>query len=83
MFGNPWFFSGKEPSVKEKLEVALEHAKYFEDNFQEKKFYNIKKHLAWYAHGFDNAKELRIELMKAENSKDCEKIITDFVGKFS
>ncbi len=77
-FGNPWLFSGKEVSVSEKLDVAVEHAKYFEKILKGRKFYNMRKHLAWYAHGFPGAKELRIKLMRAENAKECEKIIADF-----
>ncbi len=30
IFGNPWLFSGKVPSMKEKLEVMVEHTKLFE-----------------------------------------------------
>jgi len=80
-FGNPWFFSGKNLSTKERLEAALEHVEYFERTFPDKKFYNIKKHLAWYSQGFKNAKELRIELMRAENASDCKKIIKIFLRK--
>jgi tRNA-dihydrouridine synthase len=80
-FGNPWFFSGRIPTISERLEAAIEHTEYFEKIFPNKKFYNIKKHLVWYSQGFKNAKELRIELMKAENASDCKKIITVFLKK--
>lgn len=77
-FGNPWVFSEKEVSVSQKLDVAVEHAKHFETVFEDRKFYNMRKHLAWYSHGFFGAKELRIKLMKAENAQECEKIIEEF-----
>ncbi len=80
-FGNPWVFSDKEPKVKEKLKIAVEHAKKFEEIFKNRKFYNIRKHLAWYSHGFSKAKELRIKLMKAENAKECELIINEFLSE--
>jgi len=80
VFGNPWILSGEEVSVKDKLQVAKEHARHFETIFEDRKFYNMRKHLAWYSHSFDGAKELRIKLMKAENAKECGKIIDDFCG---
>jgi len=79
-FGNPWFFSSKIPSIEERLKVALEHAELYEKTFGGRKFHNMRKHLAWYAHGFQNSKELRMELMKAEDSKECEKIINKFIS---
>ncbi|MBI3671580.1 tRNA-dihydrouridine synthase, partial [Candidatus Azambacteria bacterium] len=77
-FGNPWIFAGREADFGEKLDVAIEHAKYFESIFPEKKFYTMKKHLAWYAHGFSGARDLRVKLMSAENAEECEKIISEF-----
>jgi len=78
LFGDPWFFSGIAPSLEERLNVAVEHCRYFEQTCPEKKFYNIKKHLAWYSHGFKNAKELRIQLMNVGSADECQKIIDEF-----
>jgi len=41
----------------------------------------MKKHFKAYVNGFDGAKELRVELMETENSKQVEKIINDFLKK--
>ncbi len=81
-FGNPWVLSGEKVSVEKKLKVAIEHANKFEEIFKDRKFYNMRKHLAWYAHGFSGAKELRMNLMKAENAKECEIIINNFLLSF-
>ncbi len=35
----------------------------------------MKKHYKAYINGFEGAKELRIKLMEAKNSKEAEKII--------
>ncbi|MEK7453228.1 MAG: tRNA-dihydrouridine synthase [Patescibacteria group bacterium] len=78
VFGNPWIFSNAEVSISDKLDVAIEHAKHFEKIFKDRKFYNMKKHLSWYSHGFFGAKELRIRLMKASNATECESIISEF-----
>ncbi len=87
VFGNPWVFNrelmGKEISVEQKLKTMIEHTYLFEKLMVEHKDFNImKKHYKAYVNGFDNAKELRIELM--ENAVDAtavEKITNDFIEK--
>lgn len=87
VFGNPWVFNremiGKEVSVEQKLKVMIEHTYLFEKLLTEHKDFNImKKHYKAYVNGFDNAKELRIELMeKAVDASAVEKITTDFIAK--
>jgi len=89
IFGNPWFFSSKEkyePSVSEKLKVLIEHTQIFDKEHlkpKHKNFAVMKKHFKAYVNGFKGAKELRIELMETENSKQVEKIINDFLKKNS
>ena len=83
VFGNPWFFSGKESSsLKERLEVLIEHTQIFDEELampKHKGFDVMKKHFKAYVNGFDGAKELRIKLMETENSKQVEKIIKNFL----
>lgn len=87
IFGNPWLFNkelmGKEIPVQQKLKVMVEHTHLFEQIMAGEKDFNImKKHYKAYVNGFDNAKELRIELM--ENATDAaavEKITNDFIAK--
>ncbi|OGD68698.1 hypothetical protein A3E89_01795 [Candidatus Campbellbacteria bacterium RIFCSPHIGHO2_12_FULL_35_10] len=88
IFGNPWLFSEKNPSIKQKLKVALEHTKLFEKIFGETKenkkvfggrarnFALMKKHYKAYINGFDGAKELRMKLMEADSTKEVEEIIS-------
>ena len=83
IFGNPWFFYTKKKieniSVKEKLKVLIEHTKLYEKLLPHKNFANMKKHFKAYVCGFDNAKELRIELMKTNNAKEMNGIINSFL----
>jgi nifR3 family TIM-barrel protein len=87
VFGNPWFFSSKEgyePTAEEKLRILIEHTQIFERELsgpKYKSFAVMKKHFKAYVNGFDGAKELRVELMETENSKQVEKIINDFLRK--
>jgi nifR3 family TIM-barrel protein len=93
IFGNPWFFDRNRPTIspEEKLRVALEHARLFEELFGPnstlggprlregwiKKFEVMKKHFKAYVNGFDGAKELRIKLMEAENAEDVARILAE------
>lgn len=85
IFGNPWLFSNRKEetiSIKEKLNVLLEHTKLFEDILGGvKNFAVMKKHFKAYITGYDGAKELRAELMKKNDAKDVEKAILDYLKK--
>lgn len=86
IFGNPFLFAGKFPTVEEKLKVMIEHTKLFEEMLgQHKNFAIMKKHYKAYVNGFpatagrDGAKELRMKLMEAENATQVENIVNDFL----
>lgn len=83
IFGNPWFFGKKkisEITIKEKLEVMLEHAKAFDKFLGDVKNFSImKKHFKAYVSGWDGAKELRVKLMECENFNDVKKIVKDYL----
>ena len=79
--GNPWVLlkDGKEPSLKEKLEAAVEHARVFEKDLPGNKFEMMRKHLAWYAHGFEGAGGLRRKLVVSNSADEVEQIIGEFL----
>lgn len=84
VFGNYWFFSGRDASLispAEKLRAAVQHAKLFERNFAGiKRFHMMYKHLASAATGFAGAKELRLLLMQAKDAAETERIVEDFLA---
>jgi len=75
VLGNPWFFSDKIPSVKERLRAIIEHAELFDGEH----FESIKKHFHAYAKGFEGARDLRENLMKTKNASETKKIIENFL----
>jgi nifR3 family TIM-barrel protein len=97
-FGNPWFFSGRTPDVREKLERMAAHAELFEKLYRTnvrgkmkhmpadigplKGFEVIKKHFKAYCSGFDGAKEFRAQLMETSNAADVRKIVESFLEKY-
>lgn len=82
IFGNPWFFSGRvDIDVSEKLKVLVEHSQAFEKMCGHKSFSIMKKHYKSYISGFDGAKELRVELMGAENAYEVKFMVDSFLKK--
>lgn len=81
--GNPGIFTGAVPSVRQRLDWMLEHAKVFESIFKpevEKEgdhrwFMPMRKHLAWYCKGFEGAVEMRSRLMLTNNVEEVESIL--------
>ena len=78
--GNPWALrkDGYVPSVEEKLRVAVEHAREFEKNLPGNKFEPMRKHLTWYAHGFDGAGGLRRKLVQTNSADEVEEVVENF-----
>jgi nifR3 family TIM-barrel protein len=96
VFGNPWFFSGKTPSTQERLDRLVKHTELFEElyksnqpekisealpNSRIKNFEVMKKHYKSYTTGFDDAKELRIKLMEANNAAEVRATVEEFAKK--
>ncbi len=88
IFGTPWLFAEDRGTNAEetgknteyKLRVLVEHTKLFEEKLGDiKNFAIMKKHYKAYVHGFDGAKELRVELMECNNSKEIEEKINKFI----
>jgi nifR3 family TIM-barrel protein len=78
LFGTPWFFntdSKKEKTTKERLMVMIEHTKLYEEKLGDiKSFAIMKKHFKAYVHGFDGAKELRVQLMECDSAEEVERV---------
>lgn len=84
IFGTPWFFDEEEfnkgKTLEERLKICIEHTKLYEEKLGDiKSFAIMKKHYKAYVHGFEGAKELRMELMECKNAKEVESIINTFL----
>jgi nifR3 family TIM-barrel protein len=86
---NPWFFSGKTPTLPERLAAIIEHAKLFEKLNQHKldrkgklkNFSSLKKFFKSYCAGFSGAKDLRELLMKTKSVAEVKKITKGYLTK--
>ncbi len=85
IFGNPWLFAPLHnknalPSIKEKLNVMVEHTKLYEKLLGDiKSFAIMKKHYKAYVNGFDHAKEFRTELMEAKDAAEVADKVKAFL----
>ena len=83
IFGRPNLFQSSQEhwNTKKRLQVAMEHAKLFEELLSDiKSFAIMKKHFKAYVEGFDGAKELRMQLMETNKALEVEKIIEQFLS---
>ena len=90
IFGNPWLFNCQRDTLTElgvskclfdNLKVMVEHTKLFEKLLgKQKNFAIMKKHYKAYVNGWEGAKELRMKLMEAKNSREVEIIINEFLS---
>ncbi len=85
MFGTPWLFDrnrDKQPDLKEKFEIMLEHTKNYEETLGDiKSFAIMKKHYKAYVNGFDGAKELRDKMMNSNSYLEVKKIVEEFLNE--
>lgn len=82
VFGNPWLFehNKREISLEERLRVAIDHTKLFEELLgKEKPFEIMKKHFKAYINGFPGAAELREKLYTTHTSNEVKIIIEEFL----
>lgn len=83
IFGNPWLFDKNKTvvTVEEKLRVAVEHTKLFEEVWGNTKSFDLmKKHYQAYVNHFPQAKELRVKLMMCHNAVEVEKVVEEFIS---
>lgn len=84
--GNPWVFErtqGIENSrtqdnsklIKKRLAIAIEHSRKFEEVFPNDRFFIMRKHLSWYARGFDGASDLRQKLVMCNSADEVERVL--------
>ncbi len=76
IFGNPWLFSEYSPSATEKIEALSEHLRKFDELLGTTTHYAVmKKHFKAYIHGWDNAKDLRMQLMETNTVAEAQVVL--------
>jgi tRNA-dihydrouridine synthase B len=81
--GNPCVFVGIEPDKEQRLAWIAEHAEVYNrlfveresEEFRERAFVPLRKHLAWYASGFPGASELRQKLVLTKDMDAVRSVV--------
>lgn len=79
-FGNPFVFHDWQATDPSLFEIAVEHARVFEDTYRHSERYSflpMRKHLGWYVRGIPHATEIRIQLFQSNSSTEVEAILSD------
>ena len=82
VFGTPWLFNKIviEKTLRERLEIMLEHTRLFQDKLGDiKSFAIMKKHYKAYINNFEGAAELRARLFETNNYQEVESVVKDFL----
>lgn len=84
VLGNPWFFTGKTPTVPQRLNAIIGHTEIFSRLYGEgKHFDSLKKHFHAYTKGFRGAKTLRDQLMKVKNASETKAVVKNFLSQYN
>ena len=67
-------------TVRDRFQVALEHARYFESLGDGVQFVAMRKHLGWYCRGFPGAADVRVAMFKTTNSADVARVLAALHG---
>lgn len=85
IFENIWVFKpevdNEKAALKTRLDILLRHMELFESTWEGKKNFQIlKKFFKIYVKGFDNASELRVQLMEAKTPDEVQEEIKKYVN---
>jgi nifR3 family TIM-barrel protein len=85
IFGNPWFFNisikKEDLSIEVRLKVLVEHTKLYDKYYKGRKnFHYMRKFFKSYISGIEDTKNLKMDLMTAENSDQVNKIVGNYLN---
>jgi nifR3 family TIM-barrel protein len=78
--GKPWNSDPWMPSLADRFEILLEHAREFEAQSGAQQFRRMRKHLGWYCKGFPHAAALRARMFLASSAADVQDLLADYTS---
>ena len=76
--GNPWVFTGKAPSFRDKFSVMCYHADQFTRIFPHRRLDPLRRHFLLYAGGHPHAKQLREKIVRINTIAELYALEEDF-----
>jgi nifR3 family TIM-barrel protein len=80
VFGNPWVFTERntDPTPRERIIALMRHLELFEDLVSDVTNYAVmKKHFKAYIHGWNHAKDVRMQLMETDSVEAAREILAN------
>jgi tRNA-dihydrouridine synthase B len=77
--GNPWIFSGREPSFAEVVAQIKEHLDVMIDFYGDRGIMLMRKHIVRYIHAFRGARHVRRDLVVSEDRGEIHRILDSLV----
>ncbi len=69
-----------EPSLEEKFQAMMHHARCFETFHGSERFVRMRKHLGWYCSSFPHAAAMRARMVRTNSSQDVKNILDHFMS---
>ena len=66
------------PSLTDRFEILLAHARAFEEQWGPDQFRRMRKHLGWYCKGFPHAAALRARMFLVSSVAEVEAVLADY-----
>lgn len=79
--GYPFIFQDTVPQSPSLFQVALEHSRLYEEQYQHLENYSflpMRKHLGWYVKAIPHATEIRVKLFQSNTSHEVEDILSKY-----
>ncbi len=70
---------GPAISLGQRFSAALDHARLFQEMHGTSRFTAMRKHLAWYARGFQGAGALRAKLVRVNDADEVESLLAPYL----
>jgi len=77
---HPWEAEPWTPSLADRFERLLAHARLFEVQYGGQQFRRMRKHLGWYCKGFPHAAALRARMFRVSSVGEVEAVIADYTS---
>lgn len=78
IYGNPWLYANRNtlPTPEERMSALIEHILLFDELLGDiSNFATMKKHFKSYISGWDNAKDLRTNLMETSEAQEAVELL--------
>jgi tRNA-dihydrouridine synthase len=67
-------------SLRQRMQVMVDHARQYQAIAGLERFRSIRKHLGWYCTGFPHAAAMRARMFQVTDAQEVERVVADYCG---